>query len=143
MYKIGDIHMRKLTDHIIENKPSDIVIEVTDEVGPGGAHHRYEITGFDTIHNTSCVDKDGYYTRFKRLLILFQKDVISKEHGCNGVTDMSLLAILIDRLRCFQNGEFACRENEIALTKLEEALHWLRHRTIERLHRGVDGKNIA
>jgi hypothetical protein len=45
--------------------------------------------------------------------------------GLNGVTENSLLAILIDRLRSLQ-AISPCRENAIALTKMEEANHWLR-----------------
>jgi hypothetical protein len=45
----------------------------------------------------------------------------------------------IDRLQSFQSGDFACRENALALTKLEEALHWLDHRTKDRQRRGVEG----
>lgn len=59
--------------------------------------------------------------------------------GVNGVTHEVLLAILIDRLRGFQKGPFACRENALALTKLEEARHWLEARTRERQARGVEG----
>jgi hypothetical protein len=49
--------------------------------------------------------------------------------------------ICIDRLRSFQSGDFKCRENALALTKLEEALHWLNHRTRDRQSRGVEGIN--
>jgi len=72
------------------------------------------------------------------LSILFQNGTIL-ENGVNGVTQEVLLAVIIDRLRSFQNGEFACRENEKALTHLEEAMHWLQQRTINRLRRGVEG----
>lgn len=44
-----------------------------------------------------------------------------------------------DRIRYYQSGEFACRENALAITKLEEALHWLNHRTRDREARGVEG----
>src|SRR5260370_33165503 len=39
--------MRTLTDHIVEGDSVNhqLVIEVTDEPGQGGANHRYEITG--------------------------------------------------------------------------------------------------
>jgi len=50
-----------------------------------------------------------------------------------------LIAVVIDRLQGFQGGKFACRENALALTKLEEAVHWLHHRTAQRLARGVEG----
>ena len=55
------------------------------------------------------------------------------------VTHEVLLAILIDRLQSFQAGPYACRENALALTKLEEAQHWLQARTKARMARGVEG----
>ena len=64
-----------------------------------------------------------------------------KEFGVNGCHQEDLLAIVIDRLQSFQAGEFSCRENALALTKLEEAMHWLNHRTNARIARGVEGTN--
>lgn len=49
------------------------------------------------------------------------------------------MAVQIDRLRSFQKGQYACRENAIALTHMEEALMWLQKRTRDRLARGVEG----
>jgi hypothetical protein len=40
-------------------------------------------------------------------------------------------------------GKFACRENAIALTKLDEALLWLDSRTREREAREVEGTHTA
>ena len=62
-----------------------------------------------------------------------------KEAGVNGVMNEDLIAIVIDRMQGFQNGDFKCRENALALTKLEEALMWLRKRTQDREDRGVEG----
>lgn len=39
-----------------------------------------------------------------------------------GLTNEALLSILIDRLRGFQGGDYACEENAIALRGCEEAL---------------------
>lgn len=50
-----------------------------------------------------------------------------------------LLQIFRNRLQFFQAGDFACRENELTLTKIEEALHWLDHRTKDRQVCGVEG----
>lgn len=64
--------------------------------------------------------------------ISFQNGPIA-ESGVNGLTQEVLIAICCDRLRGFQSGQFACRENALALTKLEEAQHWLhRHATKNR-----------
>lgn len=56
-----------------------------------------------------------------------------------GVTHEALLAILIDRMQAFQKGPYSCRENALALTKLEEAAHWLNARTARRVAQGVEG----
>ena len=53
----------------------------------------------------------------------------------NGAFVEGVIQAAIGRLRFFQtgaNGKFACRENAIALTKLEEALMWLEKRTADR-----------
>jgi hypothetical protein len=55
------------------------------------------------------------------------------------LTSQSLLAIVLDRLKGFQRGPFGCRENAIVVTKLEESIHWLRHRAEDREKRGVEG----
>ena len=49
-----------------------------------------------------------------------------------------MLTVLIDRLN-FLNSKFLCRENSIAITKLEESLMWLNQRTTDRVKRGVEG----
>lgn len=72
--------------------------------------------------------------------IEFQRGPV-KEVGYNGITSEHLLAILIDRLKVLNQGKYACRENSIALTKLEEALMWLNKRTENRKARGIEGTN--
>lgn len=57
----------------------------------------------------------------------------------HGVLDTDLLEIVRDRLAAFQAGPFACRENAIALTHIEEALLWMNKRTEDRIARGVLG----
>lgn len=64
------------------------------------------------------------------------------ENGINGVQNEDILKLLAMRLRAF-NSAFPCRENSIAITKVEEALLWLEHRTAVRVEQGVEGKNEA
>ena len=97
-----------------------------DEPGPGGACHDYKISEL-------AVGDAPFAQR-----VFFQKGALHEQHE-PGVTHEALLAIVIDRLRGFQSGKFFCRENAIALTKLEEAQHWLEHRTKSRIARGVEG----
>lgn len=127
--------MREITSHKVNPANDVIKITVTDEPGAGGANHRYVMSGFDTATNVSAAfgDFEG-----RGVTILFQNGPIA-EHGVNGVTQEVLLAIIIDRLQSFQKGPFASRENALALTKLEEAKHWLFARTLERMQRGVEG----
>lgn len=73
--------------------------------------------------------------------IHFQEGPI-KECGVNGVCNEDLIAMVICRLEHFQKSEYSCRENGFTITKLEEALMWLRKRTINREYRGVEGTNI-
>lgn len=70
--------------------------------------------------------------------IHFQEGPV-RECGSNGVANEDLINMVVERLECFQRSEYACRENAIAITKLEEALLWLRKRTEERVERGVEG----
>lgn len=70
--------------------------------------------------------------------IRFQTGPI-KENGVNGVQNIDLLNIVIDNLNHFQNSKYACRENAVALTKLEESVMWLNKRTSDRTTRNVEG----
>ena len=109
-----------------------------DEPGSGGACHHYSIVGFDTDSNPSATNEAGYKSSFSRMPVIFQNGPIG-EVGVNGITQEVLLAILIDRLQHFQKGPYSCRENAIALTKLEEAQMRLLQRTRGRVSRGVEG----
>ncbi len=65
-----------------------------------------------------------------------------KEHGVNGCQVDTVIqaakSILVGL-----NKNFPCRENSLAITKLEEALHWLDARTKDRELREVEGTNQA
>ena len=63
------------------------------------------------------------------------------EGGRLGTTMRSVLGAIAQRLRNFQEGEFKCRENAIAITKIEEAIHRLDDRENDRADRGVEGKD--
>ena len=85
-----------------------------------------------TIESTDPQEKDCFAD------IKFQKGPI-KECGVNGCHNEDLIAIVIDRLQSFQESSFKCKENAMAITKLEEALLWLRKRTDDRIKRNVEG----
>jgi len=121
--------MRTIAEHKVNPANDRIEIRVVDEPSHGGANHEYD-----------CF-VDNETTGFT-IPIKFQKGPIN-ENGVNGLTQEVLLAIVADRLRSFQSGPFSCRENALALTKIEEAMHWLHSRTLARVQRGVEGTSAA
>jgi hypothetical protein len=125
----GSLKMRTIEYHKINPANDTLDIHVVDAPGSGGANHVYEVSPKDSAN---C----------QMLRVEFQSGPIA-EVGVNGVTQEILLAIVIDRLRSFQAGPFSSRENALALTKCEEALHWLQQRTIDRMRRGVEGRSAA
>lgn len=97
------------------------------------ANHKYEIL---------CQRKDdeGLVTYAERFMIRFQNGARHETNSILGVLDSDLLEIVRHRLQGFQSGEFASRENAMALTHIEEALMWLAKRADDRDERGVLGK---
>ena len=61
-----------------------------------------------------------------------------KEVGKNGCQIDSIIASAKTILESF-NKENPCRENSMAITKLDEALMWLEKRTKDRENRAVEG----
>lgn len=61
----------------------------------------------------------------------------SSDHG---TTLEEMLRVSIERLQDL-NSRHSCRENAIAITKMQEALMWLNERTKNRQERGVEGKH--
>lgn len=104
-----------------------------DDPGIGGACHEYQVLPVSVKKEN---EPEPVFAS-----VHFQNGAI-QESGVNGCHNEDLLAIVVDRLQGFQNGDFKCRENVLAITKIEEALHWLRHRTDSRIARNVEGKLI-
>lgn len=130
--------MREITSHVVNLANDKLAITVTDKPGAGGAHHRYEISGYDCSTNASSSSE----VEDNRTVILFQNGPIN-EHGVNGLTQEALLAIVIDRLECFQAGPFASDYNAKALEHVKAAQQSLLQRTRDRMARGVEGRSVA
>lgn len=105
------------------------LVFAVDEKGNGGANHCYEIMAANTIPDNILAT------------IQFQNGARKLEDSIHGVLDTDLLEIVRHRLQCFQQGQFATRENAIALTHIEEALLWMNKRVEDRIERGVLGTN--
>ena len=50
----------------------------------------------------------------------------------NGAFVETVILSALQRIEHYQSTQFKCRENALAITKLEEALHWLNSRTNRR-----------
>lgn len=61
----------------------------------------------------------------------------------NGAFVETVIAAVIQRISYYQASKFNCRENALALTKLEEALHWLNSRTAKREAQKVEGTHAV
>lgn len=120
--------MNKLNTIQKRGKLNDVYSDM--EIGPGGAYHEYNVykAGEDPAGDAEPL-----------IVIQFQKGPRNLPDSQHGVLDVDLLEIVRDRLKDFQAGPFACRENACALTHIEEALMWMNRRTEDRLERNVLG----
>ena len=122
--------MRTLTTHHDGHGLNESITLTADEPDGSGASHHY-----------AAQTKEQSLAGFDASVVHFQQGPRDEADSTPGVTDAVLLAILIDRMNGFQSGPFACRENAIIKTKLEECLMWTKARADERAQRGVLGKN--
>jgi hypothetical protein len=61
----------------------------------------------------------------------------------NGAFVEAVIYAALQRIEHYQAGQFKCRENALAVTKLEEALHWLNARTNRRETQKVEGTHAG
>ncbi len=127
--------MRTITTHAVNGLNEALLIGVLDEPGHGGACHQYQI-------RKHVKNEDDATADVELVQLHFQNGPI-KEFGVNGISGEALLAIVRDRLECFQRGPFACATNQQALDHVVAAMESLHSRTRERLERGVEGRNVA
>lgn len=129
--------MREIHGHKINDCNEQLRITADDlDMKDGNASHVYRIV-------LEGAGPDGELGGGVVLTTLqFQHGPI-KEVGVNGITQEALLAILIDRLECFQSSKWACAENAVALDFLVSARNALLERTKKRLARGVEGTHAV
>jgi len=120
--------MHEITSHKVNELNNELEIIVLDEPGQGNVCHKYGINMLTGAEGSSGP------------IISFQNGPLKKGKP-NGITNEALLAIVEHRLQGFQSSDFSCRENAIALTKLQEVMMWLHKRTRDCINRGVEGRN--
>lgn len=97
------------------------------------------------IKATHNVD-DGGVTEAEGLTILWQSGPLGRgeeRQEPNGTFVETVIAAAINRLRHYQSSKFKCSENASAIRYLNDALHILDLRTIDRERRGVEGTDEA
>ena len=126
--------MKRLSTIQKREKLNDVY--AADEIGPGGANHRYIIC---KEGETCWCDGSNFIGVVAEILL--QRGPRKDKNSQHGVIDSDLFEIVRDRLKSFQEGPFATRENACALTHIEEALMWLNRRVEDRIERNVLGTN--
>lgn len=86
----------------------------TDERSADGSHHHYAFTN---------VPAPGA-PEIPLATIKFQNGR-PEDVGVNGVSDLMVLAALIDHLQGFQNGPYRCDQNSQAIANLQNAYSWI------------------
>lgn len=118
--------MRKLSTIQKRNNLNSVFYE--KQKGPGGAYHEYVVKRADAAEEDEAL-----------LHVVFQTGPREAEGSVDGVLDGDLLEMVRDRLTAFQDGPYACTDNEHALEHIEAALLYLAKRADERAERGVLG----
>lgn len=108
-------------------KPANVVYAWSGEHSKIAPHY-FEVRASNNPHGLAIEN------------IQFQDGPLNGAHT-DGVHNEDLLLMVRARLLAFQDSEFNCRENAIAITKIEEALNVLCLRTQERRQRGIEGTN--
>ncbi len=131
--------MIELKSGLLTNKYTRVLHEPPTEQKFNAPHHFMVV---ESIPNNEKYFGNTEYVEPRVLAeINFQEGPI-KENGVNGVANEDLINMIICRLESFQKSPYQCRENAIAITKLQESLMWLRKRTQDREARGVEGTNV-
>lgn len=117
--------MRNIETHHDGYGLNETITLTADDRNESGASHHYVATigGVEVLR------------------VQFQKGQVKEIKSTPGVTENVLLAIVLDRMEGFNAGPYRCRENSLVATKVEEAIHWLRSRALDRFKRGVLGRN--
>ncbi len=111
----------------IRNSEINVVSRfTTDQDGnPTGGHTEMFVGGDEDNSPTQAIDINW-------------QDGIVGESGQSGAFVEDVLEAARQRIQFFNSTRFRCRENSIAITKIEEALQWLDWRTRQRLQQDVE-----
>lgn len=118
---------RTITEH--HHDVANNAITITPDLpGPFGAPDYYELT-FSDGKTPDHIATQG---------IKFQSGALA-DVGMTGITCEALVAVMLDRLRAFQDGPMRCAENDAVIHHFEQALVHCVRRSERRIAAGVKG----
>lgn len=101
--------------------------ETNRSMSVNDAGHDYELHNFEEgVQNIKFIKKEK------------NEETGALDTVHDGTTNEAVLEVLIHRMKVL-NAKLPSRESSLAITKLEEAMFWLNHRTADRVARGVEG----
>ena len=132
--------MREITSHHDGHGLAESIRLEADDIPAeqefGGASHRYLAAMREPGDGRPLNDEDEEIV----LVVQFQKGPRKAPASTSGIIDSVLLAIVADRLECFQAGPFPSLEGKRALMHVRAAMDEFKGRADERARRGVLGK---
>jgi hypothetical protein len=142
--------MKRITGHHDgHGRMERLLVLATDEPAtepPGNtSHHEYHFFAATSAEGaaeaTKVFERGGVNPVAAEQLcyLQFQRGPFDAPGSTPGTLGAAVIAALIDHYQGFQAGPLASRETALAITKLQEALFWLRERADERARRAVLG----
>lgn len=124
--EVGREELRKVFHPMIDGFTGEFLEVFAGPDGAGGVPHFYK------VYTSGADGKPIQVVAQIQLQEGHPGDV-----GVNGIGNQTLMLILQDFLAKANKGDFACRENSLQLTKIEEAMQWSKQRELDRKQRGV------
>ena len=129
---------KELSEHLVRMYPVTAIDRSVKEQNT----IRLMVTGGESVFFKTIVNSDWDAEQVELLRVPWQDGTVDFEGGgANGVTCEAMLEAVIGRLRSYQETDFKCRENALAITAAEEARNWLTMRREDRFKRGVLNKH--
>lgn len=128
MVEKKEAQVKQLPLLVYPSKKETIAVTIDKDYGGAHEYHIIESLGHDK--------GKPKYAGSEQKIHFVQKDLDGVVTP--GLQSEQLLLVLIDRHKKL-NAKFPSREGALAITKMEEALHWLEARVKERVGRGVMG----
>lgn len=119
---------------IVSGDEGGKVIEAMNVDVKSNAPKRFVISGFNAQTNPAAEPGDNLLS----CVILLQNGVIP-EVGVNGITAEDLLKVVEEVYVCFQEGQFACEENDEVLQGVRAAQAAIARRLARRDAQGTEG----